>query len=179
MVHQHTHNNKPPYSLSLPRHKKTENGIVYGQVKIKTSNQYIRELGMFQHLFGSQPKPTKTKFEFKLYHTFENRKKESERLRNNEKWKNHIPVIVEKSDVVGTPDISKKKILVQEDVTIAQFLHTLRRFVKIDSTQAMFIFVDGSHIPQLSDTMGSIYEKHADKDGFLYLSYTLEQAFGH
>ena len=133
---------------------------------------------MFKHLFGSQQKPAKTKFEFKLLHTFENRKLESERLRNNEKWKNHIPVIIEKSDVVGTPDISKKKMLVPEDVTIAQFLHTLRRYVKMDHTQAMFVFVDGSHIPQLSDTMGSIYAKHVDKDGFLYLSYTLEQTFG-
>ncbi len=133
---------------------------------------------MFKHLFGNQQKPTKTKFEFKLLHTFEKRKAESERLRNGEKYNNHVPVIIEKSDVVGTPDIQKKKMLVPEDVTIAQFLHTLRRFVKLDPTQAMFIFIDGSHIPQLSDTMGSIYAKHADKDGFLYLSYTLEQTFG-
>lgn len=130
---------------------------------------------MFKYLFKS-PKSADAKYEFKLIHSFEKRKAESEYVLN--KYEDKIPIIVEKSEHSKVADIDKHKYLVPKDLTAGQFIYMVRKRVKIASTEALFIFINNETIPVLNQTMQKLYDEHADKDGFLYVSYAAENTFG-
>lgn len=131
---------------------------------------------MWKYLTGSTPTPSKSGFEFKMQNSFEKRKEESARLRL--KFPDKIPIVLEKSDTSILPNIDKKKFLMQKDITLGQFLHIIRSRIKLDPTEAIFLIVDTNTIPGISSTIGEIYEKNGDKDGFLYITYSAQQAFG-
>ena len=109
---------------------------------------------------------------------FENRKQESEKIK--EQYNDRLPVIVEKSPTGGKnlPEIDKKKYLVPEDLTVAQFLYVVRKRFKIDSTQAIFLFCNNNTLPVTSNSMKSLYDEQKDDDGFLYMYYCAESTFG-
>lgn len=133
---------------------------------------------MLKLFFNKQPEPSKTGFEFKMLHSFDKRKEESTHILN--KYPDRIPVIVEKSDSSPTlKDIDKHKYLIPRDLTIGQFIHLIRQRIKIDAKDSIFIFIDNRVIPKTSDTIGQVYEQNQDKDGFLYVSYSAQQTFGH
>lgn len=114
-------------------------------------------------------------FQFKANHKFEQRKNEAIRIRN--KYPDRIPVIVEKAPKNPVPDIDKHKFLVQTDLTVGQFIHVIRKRIKLTSEQAMFIFVNNT-IPPITELMSVIYEEYKDPDMFLYVTYSGEQTFG-
>ena len=73
--------------------------------------------------------------------------------------------------------------MIPKDIQVAQFIYIIRSQIKIDSTMAIFIFVDDPHtggkdIPASHTTIGKLYDKYADKDGFLYISYSAQLTFG-
>ena len=107
---------------------------------------------------------------------FETRKSESGRML--EKYKDKIPIVVEKNYKLAiNPDIDKSKYLVPYDLSFGEFLHIIRKRTKIDPNQALFAFVDNK-LPCTNDIMINIYKNHADDDGFLYIIYSLENTFG-
>ena len=65
-----------------------------------------------------------------------------------------------------------------KDITVGQFLYIIRKNIKMDETKALFIYINNMMLPAMSDTMGSLYEKHADKDKFLYVTFASENTFG-
>jgi len=109
---------------------------------------------------------------------FEHRRKEAEKIR--EQYNDRLPVIVEKSPLGGKslPDIDKKKYLVPEDLTVAQFLYVIRKRLKIESNQAIFLFCNNNTLPVTSKSMQSRYDEQKDEDGFLYMYYCAESTFG-
>ncbi|ELT96858.1 hypothetical protein CAPTEDRAFT_224511 [Capitella teleta] len=115
------------------------------------------------------------KYKFKEENTFEQRKNESAKIRG--KYPERIPVIVEKAPNSQVPDIDKRKFLVPNDISVAQFMWIIRKRVKLPSEKALFLFV-GKVLPQSSASMGQIYEEHQDEDGFLYIAYSGENTFG-
>merc|ERR1711943_110299 len=76
---------------------------------------------------GAMVKAHKSKFreEFPL----ERRKAEAARM--SEKYPDRIPVIVEKAAGGDLPDIDKKKYLVPTDLTVGQFVHVIRKRIKL------------------------------------------------
>lgn len=133
-------------------------------------------LKQLKYLVKSNPVPSKSGYEFKMQHSFDKRKEESLRIR--EKDPNKVPVILEKSDSSTIQNINKHKMLLQKDITVGQFLYIIRKQIKLDATEALFIFVDNKYIPGTNSTMGEVYNSHADKDGFLYITYSAEQTYG-
>ncbi len=131
---------------------------------------------MLKYFIKSTPLPSKNGYEFKMQHSFEKRKEESSRI--IEKYPDKIPIILEKSDSSSLPKINKQKFLLPKDLTVGQFLYINRRDIKLEPTQAIFIFVNNSVIPSTTQSIGSVYLENADKDGFLYVTYSAEQAFG-
>lgn len=123
----------------------------------------------------NKPKKYKSTFNFKLIHTFEKRLSESERIK--EKYPDVIPIIIEKADNSPIQDLDKHKYLMKKDATVGQLLYMIRKNINLSSEQAVFLFVDDL-VPQLTLEIGKLYEKSADKDGFLYISYAPENAFG-
>ena len=112
---------------------------------------------------------------FKRAHSLEKRKNESSRM--TEKYPCRVPVIVEKHLDADLPDIDKKKYLVPTDLTIGQFIHVIRKRIKLTPEKAIFIFVNNL-LPATSALMSTIYESQKDEDGFLYISYNGENVFG-
>ena len=106
--------------------------------------------------------------------TFEEKIVYSSALKN--KYPDRIPVIIEKSKK-DDPDIDKNKYLVPKYLNISEFLHIIRKRIKIDSKKAIFIFINNTLTP-MNITMGDIYQTHKCNDGFLYVKYTLENTFG-
>jgi GABA(A) receptor-associated protein len=112
--------------------------------------------------------------DFKSKWTFEQRTLESARLR--EKFLNRIPVVI-KAGNKSSPPIDKYKYLVPGELTLGEFIYILRKRIKLHPAQALFVFIDGI-LPPVSKSLRELYAENADPDGFLYLSYSLENTFG-
>uniref|UniRef100_A0A0P6J366 Gamma-aminobutyric acid receptor-associated protein-like 2 n=1 Tax=Heterocephalus glaber TaxID=10181 RepID=A0A0P6J366_HETGA len=136
--------------------------------------------GRFAELRGSEsrlgPLPAAVmKWMFKEDHSLEHRCVESAKIRA--KYPDRVPVIVEKVSGSQIVDIDKRKYLVPSDITVAQFMWIIRKRIQLPSEKAIFLFVDKT-VPQSSLTMGQLYEKEKDEDGFLYVAYSGENTFG-
>lgn len=86
-------------------------------------------------------------------------------------------MIVEKDPKSHIQDIDKRKFLVPNDISVAQFMWIIRKRIQLPSEKAIFLFV-GKVLPQSSASMGQVYEEHKDDDGFLYIAYSGENTFG-
>ena len=116
----------------------------------------------------------KTEFDFKKKHTWEKRKEESEKILA--KYPERIPVIVERFSE-DLPELDRKKYLVPDDLTMANFMYVIRKRIKLEAERSIFLFVNNK-ILQMSTTIGVIYDKYSDEDGFLYIKYCGETTFG-
>ena len=113
---------------------------------------------------------------FKEKNLFETRLQESTKIRN--KFPERIPTIVERSSQCkNIPEIDKQKFLVPRDLTIGQFIYIIRKRLILPPEKALFIFINNT-LPVSGSLMSELYAYHADKDGFLYVTYTGENTFG-
>ena len=115
------------------------------------------------------------KFRFREENNLEQRKSEAEKIRT--KYPDRIPVVVERVQNSQIPEIDKRKFLVPNDISVAQFMWIIRKRIQLPSEKAIFLFVNKT-IPQSSSTMGQIYNNFKDEDGFLYIAYSGENTFG-
>lgn len=106
---------------------------------------------------------------------FEKRLKESTRIRD--KYPDRIPIIVEKACKSNIPDIDKSKYLVPNDLTVGQFVYVIRKRIKINQEQAIFVFINNI-LPPTAALISEMYELHKNSDGFLYVIYSGENTFG-
>jgi len=115
--------------------------------------------------------------EFKEKNAFEKRKAESQRIR--EKFPDRIPIIAEhaKADRSGISDIDRNKYLVPADLTVGQFTYVIRKRIKLQPSQALFVFINDILAPT-SALMSAMHKEHKDSDGFLYVFYAGEDHFG-
>ena len=117
---------------------------------------------------------------FKEIHSLEGRR--SEALKITQRYPDRIPIIIEKGHC-DLRDISKNKFLVSRDMTMGQFVFTIRRRIELDSSQSLFVMVvakggDGRLISS-NVLMSKVQDDHTDEDGFIYMIYTSENTFGH
>lgn len=112
---------------------------------------------------------------FKNKSSFDKRVKESETIKN--KYPDRIPIIVEKHNSSELPTVDKCKYLVPKDMLISQFIFVIRKRIKLNPNQALFVTVNGSLIAS-NNTVGNTYDNNCDDDGFLYMIYTSENTFG-
>ena len=90
------------------------------------------------------------------------------------KFPNRVPVIVTPlSD--KTPPITKSKFLVPDEMTMGQFLHTLRKYIPtLLEEQAIFLF----HNNRAVRTSSMVSELFPDNDDVLRIKFSLENCFG-
>ena len=93
------------------------------------------------------------------------------------KYPDRIPVICEKGNGRDNPDIDKNKYLVPNDLTIGNFLLVIRKRIKLESHEALFLMTNGS-IPPTTAIFKDLYHRYKDSDGYLYMTYTKENTFG-
>lgn len=123
-------------------------------------------------MFGTKKTIT---FDYKKEKSFEDRLQESTKVM--EKYPNKVPIIVSKNTDSGLQDIDKNKYLVSNDMVLSQFIYTIRKRIKLESSEALFFFI-GNTIPNNSKTIGELYNLYKDKDRFLYITYNSENTFG-
>lgn len=115
------------------------------------------------------------KLAFKQDHTLEYRTAEADKIKL--KYPDRVPVIVEKVTGSQIEQIDKRKYLVPNDITIAQFMWIIRKRIDMAPEKALFLFIE-KVVPSSAATMGDIYHHHKDPDGFLYIQYSGENTFG-
>jgi GABA(A) receptor-associated protein len=112
--------------------------------------------------------------DYKLKKTFEERTNESKTIQN--KYPDKIPVIINECSEELRERV-KRKMLLQMDMTVSQYLHTLRTKFNIKPEESVLIFVNGI-MPTSTTLMSYLYDKYKDKDGFLYITILKENVFG-
>ena len=70
------------------------------------------------------------------------KKRIDETNRIREKYPERIPIIVKKSTGSALKDIDKSKYLAPVDMTLSQFIVIIRKRIKIEADQAIFVFVE-------------------------------------
>lgn len=108
-------------------------------------------------------------------YTFEERKKESERLMT--KYPTKVPIIITKSKNSDIADLDKHKFLVPLDQTVGQFVYIVRKRIELSHEKAIFVFVNNV-LPPTSSLISEIYNTYNSTDGFLYITYAGENVFG-
>lgn len=113
--------------------------------------------------------------DFKTKNKFEDRIDESNKILK--KYPLRVPIIVEKCGKSLINDIDKNKYLVPNDLNMNQFVYIIRKRVKLDKSQSIFLLVNNTVCPS-NTPISNIYDDHKDDDGFLYIKYSGENTFG-
>ena len=89
-----------------------------------------------------------------------------------------IPFIVERHNKRDTPALDKEKFLLPHDITMAQLKYVIKKRISpFNKAQALFLFVKGS-VPTSTSTAQQVKSAYQDEDGFVYVTYALENTFG-
>ena len=115
---------------------------------------------------------------YKKKNSLKDRIKESSSILS--KYSNRIPIIIERSyNSTNVPNINKKKFLVPSDLSMGQFMYIIRKRIKLQPHESIYLFVDSNILIPSNQIMSSIYDSYKDDDGFLYILYTGENTFGY
>ena len=131
-------------------------------------------------------KPQKQNTRFSEIYTFDQRCTQSKKIR--EQYPNHVLLIVEpaetknqKNKVTESLNDSKNiktKYIVPNGQTVGKFLSSFRKNITLSENQALYLLTLDNTTPSLSMTISQLDKKHQSEDGFLYLKFTGENAFG-
>lgn len=98
------------------------------------------------------------------------------------KYNGRIPVVVSVIYNSKLPTIEQKNFLVTTDMTTRQFTMLLRKKLRLSENQSIFMFAETASktyiLVTCCDTLGELYEKYKNIDGFLYIYYGEDSVFG-
>ena len=90
------------------------------------------------------------------------------------KYPQRVPIIVDcKKDI----NLDKKKYIVPNDLTVGQFIYILKKRIKMNYEQSIFLLCNNILIMN-TELIKNLYNKYKDADGFLYIIISLENTFG-
>lgn len=116
---------------------------------------------------------------YKKRHPYINRVEEYNRIKI--KYPTKIPIICEIDQRDTFLDKSKCmniKYLVDNTITVGQFMYVVRKRLKLPPEKAVFLMVENRSIPPNGELISIIYEKYKDSDNFLYIYVCSESFFG-
>lgn len=114
--------------------------------------------------------------DYKEKHTFEERSAEAYRIKQS--FPGRVPIYIQRAArSENIPQLDKNKFMAPMDITVGQFMFVIRKRLALAAHQALFLFVANT-IPITSSLMREVYALHGDADGFLYMMYSGENAFG-
>lgn len=108
---------------------------------------------------------------------FEKRREETMRIMG--KYPGRLPVLVQRHRLSKTaPEMKNKKFLVPKDLNVGHLCYIIRRRMKLNSSEALFLSINGK-FPVVSKVISELYEEEKEKDLFLYVYYQTENTFGY
>ena len=108
--------------------------------------------------------------------TLEFRLEEASKIKK--KYPDKIPVIISKSEMCKSLEkINRNKYLIPHDLLVGQLMYIVKKKISLEPHKAIFLFCN-NNIISTSTTVGEIYNKNQNQDGFLYVEYTSENTFG-
>jgi GABA(A) receptor-associated protein len=108
---------------------------------------------------------------FQQKYSFQKRVESSTRVLR--KYPDRIPIICEHLTI----QMEKNKFLTPKDMTVGEFMITIRSYMKLRHENAIFMFIDNI-IPVNSMLLSQLYDQYKKEDGFLYITYSEENTFG-
>lgn len=106
------------------------------------------------------------------------RQKVEERIKISQKimskYPQRVPIIV---DCKKEINLDKNKYIVPNDLTVGQFMYILKKRIKINHEQSIFLLCNNQLIMN-TELMNNLFNKRKDYDGFLYIIISLENTFG-
>lgn len=118
----------------------------------------------------------------KFYSDWINQSLQTRQRLHNEvtsKYALHVPVILKPSGKYD-PELNRYKFLVTSKTVILDFLIKLRTYIKEQEyyrEKLIILYVNGKALMMNKEISDYLYSK--EKDGFLYITYMAESAFGH
>lgn len=118
------------------------------------------------------------------------KKRQNEFQKISQKHPTRIPIIIEPTSQNDPILTTGTKSLIENNMRIHHLIiHIRNRLVNkttndgISSNEAIYIIINDEEnktnvIPATSDPLNIIYDKYKNKDGFLYVNYSLENVFG-
>ncbi|KAF7639317.1 hypothetical protein Mgra_00001280 [Meloidogyne graminicola] len=90
-----------------------------------------------------------------------------------------VPLIIERYGKERfLPLLSHCKYLVPSHLTIGGVMQIIRRRLQLHPDQAFYLLVNGKSVFSVNQTIGQLYDDEKDEDGFLYIVYASQPAFG-
>ena len=106
--------------------------------------------------------------------SYDQRKREFDRIEKHRHT--HTAIIVQQGK--DSPPIDKEKFLVPHDLTVAHLQSTIRKRLNLSSNEAIFLLCNDQTMPLSTMTMDDLRKRYASRDGFVYITYNLENTFG-
>lgn len=70
------------------------------------------------------------------------------------------------------------KFLVPKNLTMCELQSVIRRRLHLQSTKSLYLIVNNRSLVSNSTLLCEVYEQNKDDDGFLYIVYASQEAFG-
>ena len=108
---------------------------------------------------------------FKAQNTYETRKEVAFKIR--EQYQDRVPVIVQLDRrAIKILIIEKKKFLAPTDIPLCKFMIEVRKVIQTSRQAPLAVMVESGEMVSGNDTMGVLYERFKDPDGFLYILFS-------
>eukprot|EP00397_Hematodinium_sp_SG-2012_P033836 GEMP01036212.1.p1 GENE.GEMP01036212.1~~GEMP01036212.1.p1 ORF type:complete len:130 (+),score=21.12 GEMP01036212.1:119-508(+) len=118
-------------------------------------------------------------FKFEKEIPFEKRANECKKIL--ERYPNRIPVVCEAIPNAKTtlPPLEKKKFLVPQKMVLGQFSVVIKNQLRVEnSTVSLYFSLKDRSSPVSTTPLHNLYSRKKSEDGFLYLYFSEETAFG-
>jgi len=125
------------------------------------------------------PNSKNTNFHLKSMYTEQDRYNASYKFLNDEENKGYKPVVIERIRSSHIPDIEEHIYKLRDNKKIADVLLDIRKeiFTKYDSENIM-LYIGDEYSPHPNSTIGELYNKYHDVDGYMYIYYDVMPFFG-
>jgi len=120
-------------------------------------------------------KPKIEVHEFEKKYSINQRQKEVKSLAL--RHPSRVPVLIYPADK-NQPKIEKTKYLVPKEISMSQFQYIIKKYISINSSDAIFLYTKNNSLVNSSKTIAEIYNEHKSEDEFLYFIYSVENTFG-